>query len=111
MHSIPDGNGKRKKLPVTPEYKSRTDCVDDFPGRAVATCDRAMDGAVVAGHVGGFSGKEQSVRNRSPKGLLGAVRSDLAIGVGSARKRIGLPIVEAHLFDFGAPQLQYVTAN
>jgi len=52
--------------------------------RAFAAGNRAVDGAVVAGDVGGFAGEEERVINRRAESLLAAFASGFHVAVRAA---------------------------
>src|SRR5437667_12324666 len=69
----------------------------------MAAGNGAMYGAVVSGCISRFTSKKQRVLNRSTQGLLRGLRAYFAVAVGSARKRIILPIMK---IDFLQPALE-----
>src|SRR5580698_992585 len=67
---------------------------EDLLGRTVSAGNRAMNGTIVSGYVGSFSGKEQSVFDGACKSLLCTVDVHATVAVRTTRKRIVLPIVK-----------------
>ena len=67
---------------------------EDLLGRTVSAGNRAMNGTIVSGYVGSFSGKEQSVFDGACQSLLCTVGVYATVAVRTTRKRIVLPIVK-----------------
>src|SRR5271170_7991459 len=88
-------------------------CAERLLRRSDAALQRAGDGAGFIVGIGGFTGKEQRVLDRLPEGAPCRAAANRNIAVGTARKRILLPVVvvvplqlAAHVDSFAEKLLQ-----